>query len=202
MVPSDSSTIGILIGAIGALACGAVRDLGKSLEGRLWESWGGPPTRRLLQWRGDSDRQLVSRNHELLEAVLKRSLPTQEDEFAHPAVADQAYDLAVADLRELTRDRETFSLILEENSEYGFRRNMLGIRPVAIAVAVVVAAVSSGLAIDGPVRFLGVALLAVAAATAWIYWVKPDWVRRSAERYAERLLGAAVLLTTGQSASP
>jgi hypothetical protein len=98
-------------------------------------------------------------------------------------------------LRDLTRNRDDFPLIFEENATYGFRRNCLGLRPVALAVAIVSLALSVVLLVgarhrsqDHTNRFWIAAAIAVFAVLGWWLFVRPTWVRSSAELYADRLL--------------
>lgn len=115
----------------------------------------------------------------------------------------------------LTRPRSTSSspepeavagntqLIFAENCNYGFRRNMLGLRKwgalLAAATGILAAAgVASGLAglVKIPVDLMAVVLIVSIAATAiWRRVVTPDWVRRVGCSYAERLIEASETLT-------
>ncbi len=78
--------------------------------------------------------------------------------------------------------------------DYGFRRNLLGLRPVGVAVALTVALTASiqiGLAIssasyDG--TQLAVLLTSVVWAIGWFALVGERAVIRAADRYAEMLL--------------
>jgi hypothetical protein len=101
----------------------------------------------------------------------------------------------VAALRELTRDKRRFSLIFEENMDYGFRRNCLGLRPFAIAVASVVL-VSSAILIAAaePGRFVLAAISGAVALLFWTHFVTADWVKLAADRYADRLFDGLTLL--------
>ena len=63
-------------------------------------------------------------------------LPTQQEEEACPAWADTKYEEAVTALREATRDTSRFPLVFAENANYGFRRNLWGLRPIGTTIAV------------------------------------------------------------------
>src|SRR4051812_42766004 len=52
---SLARTFGIAAGAIGVAVCGLVRDAGRKLQPRLWQSWGGSPSVRRLRWRENDD---------------------------------------------------------------------------------------------------------------------------------------------------
>jgi hypothetical protein len=189
--------LGIAAGAIGLAVCGIVRDWGKSLERDLWASWGGNPAARRLRWREAEDEEAVRRLHQRLNAVLETPLPDRDEEMRSAEPADRRYEDAVASLRALTRDKERFRLVLAENVEYGFRRNSLGLRKVALGVALL--ALGLGIAVlvwlhdKGQDEWVPWAISVAISITAALYWwriVTPTWVRRAAERYADRLLEA------------
>jgi hypothetical protein len=99
-------------------------------------------------------------------------------------------------LRERTRDSSRFRLVFEENVDYGFRRNCLGLRPYALTIASGALILSLVFLIigEGHGRWSrwGISLLvAFAALIYWGWMVRPEWVRRSAELYADRLYEAA-----------
>ena len=121
-----------LLGAAGVviLADQLGRDAGKRLQPALWDAWGGAPTTAALRHRDASNPVLLARQHERIAALTGRALPTAQDERTDPAGADHAYQAAVAVLIARTRGRrKEFPLIFAEDCNYGFRRNMLGLRP-------------------------------------------------------------------------
>jgi hypothetical protein len=189
------SAVAIAAGAIGIVVCGVVRDLGRKVQPDLWRSWGGSPTVRRLRWRDATDQSAVARRHARVESVTGEPLPRADEELADPAAADERYDEAIAVLRDLTRNDDDFPLVFEENATYGFRRNCLGLRPVALAVAAVSLALSVVLLVtashrsqDHTNRFGIAAAIAVIAVLAWWLLVTRAWVRSSAELYADQLL--------------
>lgn len=202
--------LGFLLAALLLALCGLVRGRGRSIEPRLWSSWGGAPTTAMLRWSGSVPEHTQRRHHVLLESILGEALPTRAEEEADPKGADRRYETAVAALRDLTRSRSEFPLVAEENAEYGFRRNVLGLKPVALAIAGAtgVAAVALALIDHAPGHFLPAAAVGAAAMLAWAVVVRPAWVRAAAERYAERLLetceslGRPITETKKRPASP
>lgn len=166
--------LSVALGALGIAVCGIVRDRGKRLESALWESWGGSPTVRRLRWQGAQDERETERLHDRLNGLLEERLPEAAEEAADPADAELRYREAVAVLRELTRDTTRFRLVFAENMEYGFRRNSLGLRPVALAIAALTTGVSLVLLIlggGGAASKLGRwGLSALIGATIFIYW--------------------------------
>ncbi len=180
------------------------RDAGRRLQAGLWDSWGGAPTTAALRHRGAPNPVLLARQHERIAAIMGQALPTATDELADPAGADHAYQAATAVLIARTRGRrKEYPLIFAENCNYGFRRNMLGLRPwgtfTAVTTALLdMAAIATTLAgLAGfPMGLTAVVLIvSIAALVIWRRVVTPDWVRRVACSYAERLLEAAETLT-------
>ncbi len=176
------------------------RDAGKRLQPALWTSWGGAPTTVALRHRDTANPVLLHRRHEQLRAITGLVLPTEAEERAAPVAADHVYEAATAILIARTRQRHRdFPLISVENRNYGFRRNMLGLRPWGMWLASVAAlAAAAGLAITlvGITKFsegfLGAALaISIVALVIWWRAITPAWVKRAAESYADRLLEAA-----------
>lgn len=155
----------------------------------MWAEWGGPPTTQRLRWSESTPKGAQQRRHSLIEGLISEPLPSETEENADPTEADRRYEIAVAALRELTRDAFRFNLVAEENAEYGFRRNCLGLRLLAVVVALLVLAVSGILilvASHGEFFIpLGVAVLSL---VFWAGVVRASWVRVAADRYAVRLL--------------
>jgi hypothetical protein len=197
---------GTIIGALGLVVCGLVRDRGRQIQEDLWEGWGGSPTLTRLRWRGVENSGQTERLHEKLSAILGRALPTEGEERADPVEADRHYDEAVAALRHRTIRRASFPLVFEENCEYGFRRNSLGLKNIAQAVSL------ASLVASGVLLFLAEGsfgsrvsrwgLSGGASLVMLLYWtflVNERWVRRAAETYADRLFEALEGLASGQA---
>ena len=87
-----------------------------------------------------------------------------------------------------------YPLLFEENCNYGFRRNMYGMRWIGRAVALITT-IALGLQLymqfstrmTVPAISLGLEAVNVAMLLTWIFWVNEDAVRRGADLYAERL---------------
>jgi len=188
------------------VACGGIallaqvgRDRGRAKEPMLYASWGGKPTTRLLRHRDAPNKVLLARRHAKLQELLSDvQIPTPVEEQADPAKADEVYDACVAFLIEKTRDRQRFPIVFDENCNYGFRRNLWGLKPIGIAVAAVSAALVGALIVvtvrvnraDLPALAVAAGGAHVAMLLAWVLWFTPDWVKATAEAYAERLLGS------------
>lgn len=194
-----AASVVILVDQIG-------RDGGRRLQPALWDSWGGAPTTSALRHRDAPNPVLLARRHERIAAIVGKALPTADEERVDPAGADHVYETAIVALIARTRGRrKEYPLIFTENCNYGFRRNMLGLRPwgrtLAAATGIfALAAIVGRLAgfaalINIPIVLTGIALLVSAAATA-VWWrvVTPDWVHPVAQAYSERLLEAVETL--------
>ena len=173
-------------------------DFGKRLEKGLWGKWDGPPTTRFLRHRNREYNHITRRTvHESLIG-LGFQLPTEEEEAHDPVYADKCYAACAAELRRLTRNRDRFRLVHKRLIDYGFRRNMLGLKWIGLATA---AAVSS-LCVSHPfwnwnatglsVPLFAVGIVSAAIALVWLMLVNERAVVLGAERYANALLESAI----------
>lgn len=125
------------------LSCGGLyllasvcRELGRRLEPRLFEEWGGKPTTQLLRHRNSTIESVTKRRyHAFLAAKINSVFPDEKQESQDPKAADEIYQSAVRWLLTQTRDPNQFGLLLQENIAYGFRRNALGLKPYGLLIA-------------------------------------------------------------------
>ncbi|WP_017936127.1 hypothetical protein [Nocardioides sp. Iso805N] len=180
--------LAVAVGAVYFLASW-VRDRGKRLEKQLVDEWGGMPTTHLLRWRENQATLEFLRRRDLLQAATKISLPYQD---AETAASDATYVAATRALIARTRgDQPAFKLIHDENTQFGFRRNLLAMKPLGVILTSVSLAFDLAWAIvvsPGPGLLLGIVHALVLA--AWVVIVSADWVRTQGETYAERLFEA------------
>lgn len=173
------------------------RDHGSRKQPSLWQRWGGSPTIQLLRHRSKAVNPVIrQRYHEKLSMLRPDlTLPTPDEELRDPIQADRIYEACVQYLISRTRDHKRFSMVFKENVNYGFRRNLWGLRPVGVTL--------SALALSSCVLrlwlFKGTSEFRVSDAIAgsilvsitlvfWIFSVTADWVRIPADAYASRLL--------------
>lgn len=197
---------GAVLAVVGAIAGQLGRDRGKRLEPGLWASWGGSPTLQRLRFRAASNPGRVARLHARIEAITGEALPTAADEDADPDGADDRYEEVSATVRALTRDRDRFPLLLAENVNYGMRRNMLGLKRIAVAIALLtivagalLLSLAAGTLSTKAGRYapgIGAGLLAL---VFWLFVVRPAWVKLTADAYAEQFVGAIDLLAAGDA---
>ncbi len=202
-IPADAETnllsvagkyllCGVVLFALGFLACQIVREQGKAVEKRLLRAWVAFPSVTIFRHRDSSlDESTTLCLHRQLMCLVEGTADvSRESEFGDPKEADATYRQWSEYLRVESRDSP---LVLEENTNYGFRRNLLGLKPTAIAICIIGAvACSIKIAVDPPMMGAWVALVFVAAMlTIWLIRINPFWVRQAAEAYAHRLIETA-----------
>lgn len=195
---------------------GLARDRGKQLESALFTEWGSKPSIQLLRHRNRViDKVTKARLHGLLARRLGVSFPSPEEEEQDPDRADELYASASRWLLEQTPAISRHPLLSAENTAYGFRRNMLGMRWIGLAMA---ALASGWIVIDGasllsaepgaivdqlrmlPPAHRIVLVACMGLAGLWIWGVSAGRVKVAAFAYAERLVSACEALgPTGQS---
>ena len=212
-MPGDSFPLNALLGLISTGGGTAVlaqigRDEGRKKQSALWKSWGGPPTTRLLRFRDSPDQIVLHQWRAKIERLMGYSLPSRQEEAEDLAAADQKYEVAVSFLRESTRDTSKFPLVFAENINYGFRRNLWGMKPYGLGAALLATVCCWGVFLssvglheadsllvnmfrnpDGVVvtRLIG-SILNTAITAVWLLVISPQWVRTTAEAYAQSLL--------------
>lgn len=185
-----------------ALAAQVARDAGKRKEPELFRRWGGKPTTRLLRHRDSPNKIVLERRHRKLGVLLGGvAMPTTAGEASDPDNADHIYDACTALLLERTRDRKKYELLFEENCNYGFRRNLWGMKPLGVITSVAgVLSVAALITTDLRATIRPTPLAVVCGAidlillVGWLVWFTPEWVRIPADAYAERLLSACETL--------
>lgn len=178
------------------------RELGKRMENELFASWGGKPTTQILRHRDETiDGVTKARYHSFLAKKIRTPFPTPEGEFADPAAADAVYASGARWLLDQTRDTASFPLLFKELISYGFRRNCLGLKPIAIAVSVLSLiwllfahdVISStgfdmNLLATLPMQARVVGLVNLALLFVWIFIISRRTVRTAAFMYADLLI--------------
>jgi len=187
------------------------RDQGKALQPTLYSQWGGQPSVQMLRCRsGLLAKETRERYRQRLESTSRDlRLPTDLEEFGDPDGADRRYDSVCLYLRDSTRCKSTFPLVFAENVNYGFRRNLLAMKPAGIFMSLagtmsgLVATVvgMNGISASPPPAPFVAAILNATMLTWWCLRINPEWVRVAAFAYAERLLGACDSLPGAMSPS-
>ena len=175
----------------------AARKAGNRVQDSLYEAWGGMPTTSRLRFRDNGSAAEILRRHAYVERVLGGGLrlPTQVDEQADPASADHEYAAAMKRVIGKVRKHAVQPLLPVENRNYGYSRNLLGLKPlgVATALATLVISFAVAVAVSAPrdaSDALPLAVPIVVSAVALILWRQVDasFVRPSADAYADRVI--------------
>jgi hypothetical protein len=180
------------------------RDFGVRKQTELFRSWGGKPSVTRSRHRDVSlNLHTRARYHKKAAELLGTPMPTVAEEQADPAAADALYEAYSNVLLERTRDAKAFRLLFEELVSYGFRRNLLSMKPLGLWLCVFCSVIETSLLVRAfritaqieisNAIFVGVDLFLL---FCWWLLITPDWVRRAAEAYAERLLAASESLQT------
>jgi len=188
------------------------RSRGKKVEKRLLGAWGGWPTTIWLRHRDDNLPPPVRARY---HAFFARNVPlfvtpTEQQEAADPKAADGMYASAVKWLQERCRGK-AFPLVEKENAEYGFRRNLRGLKPIGVTACLTALLISllailwqneplfpalaslsakplmAALSAVKPAA-LGAVCVDIVAIIGWMFIVHDGWVRGAGDQYARALL--------------
>jgi hypothetical protein len=191
----------IAITALFAAFSDVARRRGKAIEPSLVTKMGGLPTTTMLRHRDTSiDEETKKRLHAFISDKLAEQAPTTEQEAASPEAADLYYARGATWLRENTRDMKKFGLLFNENVNYGFHRNLLGLRTPGFLLngAIVILCVTL-LCLRWPIDFsdtfnqklIVVVIIAIAHAAYLAIFVTEQGVFQAAQLYARQLLLAS-----------
>lgn len=195
-------------GTIGVVATAALtlllmrygRAKGRAVQERMVARDGGLGSTIALRHR---DGTLATATKERYHAFLRSKglvIPDRAQEDADPVAADDRYRSAADWLRTQTRDPGRFALLQAENRDYGFRRNLLGLKPLGLGVTllalcadIVLLLTSSG---NGTheVAAIILAVALAAAALAWVFLVTIDFVADASRSYTEQLFACCDVL--------
>ena len=182
-----SACLSLLLGNV-------VRSKGYALEQRLTKEWGGLPTTQLLRHQHDGNTVLRDRRRSLLEQLFDVTLASRQQERRSPEKADEQYVAATRRLILCVRGRkQDFPLVHEENANYGFRRNLLGMKMWGIGLALLALTVDAIIIWRTTIPTLsvvGVAAVHIAILMVWVIFVRRSWVLQAGNIYAERLFEA------------
>jgi len=180
---------------LGLIMSHAARAFGKHFEQRLWKQCNGAPTTR---WLRPSDtthsepqkKQWYKAIDKLTGLDISKAVVTESDSRENNRIIEDA----IRQLRYTLRDRKQSRMVQLHNEEYGFARNLAGLRWVLVGTSTLGTLVCAaaflfnaqplaGLFVDGGL------LMASIAALPYFPW----YARQCADRYAESLLSMAVI---------
>jgi phosphoglycerol transferase MdoB-like AlkP superfamily enzyme len=125
------ATLGILV-LLFAIADFA-RARGRAIEDKLYAERGGIPSITMFRRNdGTINGGSKDRYRAFLASKLAVTAPSPAEESADQAAADSFYGQCGNWLRQNTRDAKRFPILFGENITYGFRRNLLGVKVLAL----------------------------------------------------------------------
>lgn len=188
----------LIIGCGGAfLLSQLARDAGKKGEKQLFVKWGGLPSVAIFRHRDTRlDSITKARYHKKMAALVKETkVPSAENEQTAPVAADQIYTAWSTYLRANTRNTKKYTLLFQELVNYGYRRNLWGMRSIGIIISGLSCAVSVlwiylQYQTTGAVsnEIIVALIFAIVFFNLWIFQFTEDWVYVPAYAYAERLV--------------
>ena len=190
--PFSTAGVGTLIEAAVLYFLGRIaRDRGIEQQKRLFDRWGGPPTTRILRHdNAHLDALTKARLKTTLQTTCGLTFPSEAEERSDPERADTVYNSAIKALLEQRRDKKRFGLIFNENCNYGFARNLYGIRWLGVSIAFI-CGFADGVMIRLHGFYFSWGISTVVSVTVFvllIVYVNANFVKRSAEAYAVSLL--------------
>jgi len=175
------------------------RDKGKLKEPQLWRDWGGAPTSQMLSLLNNYiNPNTKSRYHQKLGILCPIDVKlNHEFEREHPDESIDIYKAWTNYLISQTRDSNKFSLVFKENISYGFRRNLWGLKSLAISLILISFLGSSfyhffKLGFENfkeyPIEFFISETVLLILLFLWVFVINKNWIKIPAFAYSERLL--------------
>ena len=167
------------------------------------------------QWRRDNfdlPGPAKNRDRAFVAQKLKLPAPSEEEERTAPARARDFYLSAGDWLREHTRDSRTFRVLFDENVTYGFRRNLLGLKFIALACDIAVASTCAAVlrlrpsffaAIPGIDEKMVLVLVVVILHSAYLLLAaSEECVREASRTYGRQLILSCETLMMRRAPAP
>ncbi len=181
---------------------------GNILQNRLFEKWGGAPTTIIMRYSDSTLDRYTKKRYLTKLATLIPSFPkiTPELEKLKPKEVDELYRSATNYLREKTRDPKHYPLVLKENINYGFSRNIRAVKWLGLTLTISSLGSSLGvlwykhlkdvsspnidLIFTIPFVHISIAPLLFLIIFTWCFWVTEKWVKIRAFAYARALFSS------------
>jgi len=186
----------ISLGLLSFLLSQLGRDMGKNKEIELYKIWGGKPSVQILRHTSSYLDSITKERYrkKLTNLIEGLELPNTEEENRNQTKADELYESCSKYLISKTRDTKKFNLLFKELINYGFRRNLWGMKPIAlvlvfISLSIHIVMVTNYFTVFSEIQpkdFIFFVIL-LAIILFWLIIVKRNWVKLTAFAYAERL---------------
>ncbi|HXP51353.1 MAG TPA: hypothetical protein VN922_15455 [Bacteroidia bacterium] len=187
----------IVVGLFTFLLSQLGRDKGKLKEPELHKFFGGKPTTQILRHNNSHIDSITKRRYHdiLLQKIPGIQIPTLQEENQNKNNADAIYESCVKFLISKTRDTKKFNLLFKENINYGFRRNLWGMKTWALFLLFCCLVLHSYIMTSHFTVFnqfankdIGLFTYFLFNTLFWLIIVNKDWIRIPAFAYAERLI--------------
>ena len=178
------------------------RDAGDRIQSQLFEAWDGMPSVAILRHRDTTIDPITKARYRkrLVKLVSGTKNITVAQERNDPAAADATYLAWSTYLRVRTRNSKRFNLIGIENINYGYRKNMLGLRKSGIALSListlgtVAITVTSARSAPPNLQLIVIDEVLFLLFMFWTFSVNRKWVKQAANAYACRLIESVELM--------
>lgn len=203
----------ITAGTMGIVLLFAFADAARRTGYRVERKLGTRATPELWH-RGNSDipEGIKDRYRAFVASKIKLAAPTSDEEQNDLVRANDFYLTAGTWLRDQTRDHRAFPILFGENITYGFRRNLLGLKPVALIINTLVLSLSIFIILYHPSYFsklpdleekLLVVIVAVVLHSSFmLFAVSRDGVREASRIYGKQLILSCETLMKKAPAAP
>lgn len=178
--------------AIYVLLAAVARGRGLEVQNKLTTQWGGLPTTTMLRHRDDRLNPITKKKYHDALTQLGFTISSTTEEANDPRAADIKLEAAMDEVRRQAKARGA-RLVQRENIAFGFVRNLLGLKPLAIVVSCLAfgafatfyflrpSSTQFTLAEYGLISAMAFHLLGI------VFLVTPKLVRQHAEAYARSL---------------
>ncbi|MFP4097890.1 MAG: hypothetical protein ACLFU1_03800 [Alphaproteobacteria bacterium] len=177
-----------------------VRSSGQKAQILLYKKWGGKLSVLALRHSNSLiDNPVKQRCHRILaDKISDVVMPSKKSEADNPTFADTQYNIASEWLLSNTRDRAKYPLIFAENVNYGFRRNIYGLKNYAIILYLpilitnIVLLFEKYISADKNINSLDIlsTISCVFLLSTWLLIVKSGWVKEAADDFSIQLFKA------------
>lgn len=168
------------------------RDRGKNLEVNLYNEWGGIPSVAILRYNDKSiPAPAKIKYHNVLARESKIAAPAESYENTYPGKADDIYRSWSDFLRGKARDEKKYPLVFTELINYGFRRNLFGIKWVCVFsafTAIVILILPQMKHIVFSEIQCAVGLFLLIYMMIFMFVINSNWVKTVANAYAKSLI--------------
>jgi len=210
-LPKESTLLAGLLSAAASVALAVLlmqfgRSQGRRVQTRLTQKQGGLASTQALRHGNDLIAGPTRDRYHAFLVSQGLAIPTVDEQTSAPEAADELYRSAADWLRSQTRDQKKFTLLHGENRSYGFRRNLLGLKPLGLGITFLslagnAAAIWQWGPQDPTIQLAGYILVGLLFINliVWLFVVTEAFVEDASRAYSERLLEACDTLAKRKS---